>query len=46
VNLRTLMFIVKKCPQCGDEVEVFLYDVAVKCIICGFVVYNDIASCI
>ncbi|GEM_PF-1280497 len=45
-NLRTPTLTVKKCPQCGDEVEVFSHDVAVKCTTCGFVVYNDIASCI
>jgi ribosomal protein S27E len=45
-NLRTPTLKVKKCPQCGGEVEVFSNDVAVKCTQCGFVVYNDIASCV
>jgi len=45
-NLMTPTLIVKKCPQCGEEVEVFSSDVAVKCSRCGFVVYNDVASCV
>jgi len=45
-NLRTPTLSIKKCPQCGEEVEVFSSDIAVKCGKCGFVVYNDIASCV
>jgi NADH pyrophosphatase NudC (nudix superfamily) len=37
---------IKKCPQCGEEVELFSNDISVKCSDCGFVVYNDIESCI
>jgi ribosomal protein S27AE len=37
---------IKKCPECGSEVEVFSNDVKVKCEKCGFTVYNDILSCI
>lgn len=36
---------IKKCPECGREVEVFSNDVSVKCE-CGFAVYNDVESCI
>lgn len=36
---------VKKCPECGRDVEVFSNDVSVKCD-CGFSVYNDVESCI
>jgi len=36
---------IKKCPECGGEVEVFSNDVSVKCD-CGFTVYNDVESCI
>ena len=46
VNLRTPTLTIKKCPQCGDEVEVFSNDISVKCSRCGFQVYNDIESCI
>ena len=46
MGLTTPTLKVKKCPQCGREVEVFSNDVQVKCENCGFVVYNDVASCI
>ncbi len=45
-NLRTPPLTIRKCPQCGEEVEVFSTDVAVKCSRCGFVVDNDMESCI
>ena len=45
-NLRTPTLTIKKCPQCGEEVELFSNDISVKCSGCGFVVYNDIESCI
>jgi len=44
-NLRTPTLAIKKCPRCGEEVELFSNDISVKCS-CGFVVYNDIESCI
>jgi hypothetical protein len=44
-NLRTPTLAIKKCPQCGEEVELFSNDISAKCS-CGFVVYNDIESCI
>jgi ribosomal protein S27AE len=37
---------IKKCPECGSEVEIFSSDVKVRCQKCGFVVFNDIQSCI
>jgi ribosomal protein S27AE len=37
---------IKKCPECGSEVELFSTDVQRACEKCGFVVYNDIQSCI
>jgi DNA-directed RNA polymerase subunit RPC12/RpoP len=37
---------IKKCPECGSEVEIFSSDVKVKCRKCGFVVFNDVQSCI
>jgi len=45
-NLRTPTLTIRKCPQCGEEVEVFSNDVSVKCGICGFVVYNETLSCV
>jgi NADH pyrophosphatase NudC (nudix superfamily) len=44
-NLRTPTITLKKCPQCGEEIEVFSNDTAVKCSGCGFTVYNDLLSC-
>lgn len=44
-NIRTPTLTIRKCPRCGEEVEVFSNDVSVKCGKCGFVVYNDIQSC-
>jgi len=37
---------IKKCPECGNEVEIFSNDVKVKCDKCGFEIYNDVESCI
>src|SRR5208337_4218293 len=45
-NLRTPTLSVRKCPLCGGEVELFSNDISVKCSKCGFVVYNDIESCV
>ena len=44
--LKTPELKIKKCPQCGAEVEVFSTDIKVKCPKCGFTVYNDLQSCI
>ena len=45
-NLRTPTISVRKCPRCGEEVEVFSNDVSVTCSNCGFVVFNDILTCV
>jgi len=45
-NLRTPTLAIKKCPHCGEEVELFSNDISVKCSNCGFVVYNEIESCV
>ena len=45
-RLKTPTLEVKTCPQCGAEIEIFSTDVAVACDNCGFVAYNDVASCI
>ena len=37
---------VKECPECGIEVELFSTDVSRTCPKCGFIVYNDVTSCI
>jgi hypothetical protein len=45
-HIRTPTLTLKKCPGCGEEVEVFSNDTLVTCRTCGFIVYNDIISCI
>jgi ribosomal protein S27E len=45
-NLRTPTIKIKKCPECGEELEIFSTDIKVKCYNCGFTVYNDLKSCI
>jgi predicted RNA-binding Zn-ribbon protein involved in translation (DUF1610 family) len=45
-NLRTPTLAIKKCPRCGEEVEVFSTDVKVACRKCGFVISNDLLSCV
>ena len=45
-NLRTPTLTIRKCPKCGEEVEIFSNDLKVTCGNCGFVIYNDIQSCI
>jgi len=36
----------KKCPQCGEEIEVISSDMQANCPRCGFTIYNDLVSCI
>lgn len=45
-NLRTPTLAIKRCPECGEEVELFSDDIEVVCKKCGFTIYNDIESCI
>jgi ribosomal protein S27AE len=45
-DLRTPTLTIKKCPRCGEEVEIFSNDVKVACDKCGFVIYNDLLSCV
>ncbi|MCL1880288.1 MAG: transposase [Actinomycetia bacterium] len=37
---------VKTCPECGAEVQLFSTDIELACTSCGFVVFNDVISCI
>ena len=37
---------VKTCPICGTEVQLFSTDFDLTCPNCGFVVYNDVISCV
>ena len=43
---RTPELILKKCPRCGAEIEMFTVDTEMACENCGFVVYNDTLSCV
>lgn len=45
-DLKTPTLSIKNCPQCGEEVEIFSNDLKVTCSSCGFVIYNDITSCV
>ncbi len=45
-NVRTPTLTVKKCPECNAEVEIFSDDLEAKCGKCGFIIYNQIESCI
>ena len=37
---------IRKCPQCGEEVEVVSSDMQTECPKCNFVIYNDVTSCV
>jgi ribosomal protein S27AE len=45
IHLRTPTLAVKKCPKCGNEVEIFSSDVEVQCGECRFTVINNLNSC-
>ncbi|MDD1676649.1 MAG: transposase [Methanomicrobiales archaeon] len=45
-NLRTPTLAIRRCPQCGEEIEIFSSDRKVACGHCGFVIYNDLVSCV
>jgi hypothetical protein len=36
---------IKRCPQCGGEVELFSTDMKMDCPSCGQTVFNNINSC-
>jgi len=43
---RTPTLKLKKCPECGADVEIFSTELKVNCDKCGFTIYNDVESCI
>lgn len=45
-HLRTPTLKIRRCPQCGEEVEIFSNDLKVNCSRCGFTIYNDVQSCV
>ena len=36
----------KKCPKCGNPIEIFSIDTEAVCEKCGQVIYNDALSCV
>lgn len=36
----------KTCPNCGTEIEMFSIDTEARCEKCGFVIYNDLLTCV
>jgi ribosomal protein S27AE len=45
-SIRTPTLQMKKCPRCGEEIEIFSNEVSAACGRCGLIIYNDQASCI
>jgi len=45
-HIRTPTLEIKKCPQCGEEVEIFSNEMQVECGNCGLTIYNDLESCV
>ncbi len=45
-NVKTPTLKIKKCPECGSDVELFSIDTVIQCDKCGFSVYNDLQNCI
>jgi len=45
-HIRTPTLEIKKCPQCGEEVEIFSNEMQVECRNCGLTIYNDLESCV
>jgi ribosomal protein S27AE len=45
-RFRTPTLTVKKCPRCGEEVEIFFSDVKAQCSNCGLTIFDDVNSCI
>ena len=43
---RTPTLKIKKCPECGEDAEIFSTELKVNCGKCGFTIYNDLGSCI
>ena len=45
-NIRTPTIELKKCPKCSGKVEMFSTDMQMDCPKCGFIIYNDLESCV
>lgn len=38
--------VLKICPDCGGEIELFSGEISAKCVRCGFTAYSETQSCI
>ena len=38
--------VLKNCPECGEENELLSTEMKRKCSKCGFMIYNDVTSCV
>ncbi len=45
-DVRTPTITIKKCPECGEEIEIFSNEMQVACSNCGFTVYSKLESCV
>ena len=46
LNIRgTPTLIIRMCPNCENEIELFSVDPKAVCEDCGFVAYNDVQNC-
>jgi len=45
-SIRTPKLKVKKCPECGGDVEIFSTDLQQQCPTCGHTVFDNVASCV
>jgi predicted RNA-binding Zn-ribbon protein involved in translation (DUF1610 family) len=46
MNIRMPRLEIKECPKCHEEVEIVSNESSAKCSNCGFVIYNDLLSCV
>ena len=46
INIRMPRMEIKDCPKCGEEIEIFSNEASAKCPECGFVIFNDLLSCV
>lgn len=46
INIRMPRLEIKNCPKCHEEVEIFTNEASAKCPKCGFVIHNDLLSCV
>ena len=42
----TPQLMIRECPECGNEIEMFSVDMKAVCDRCGHEIYNDIQYCI